>query len=98
MKVESTVTTTDIQEIEVVTGVFVKFTKTKRDERISFSGDVYKRVEAKDDAPASESSAGYVSFMDGNLSCRINTAVLSDEEAGAVFAKIAEWKQEILKS
>lgn len=34
--------------------------------------------------------------MDANLSCRINTAVLSDEEAGAVFAKIAEWKQDIL--
>lgn len=36
MKVESTVTTTDIQEIEVVTGVFVKFTKTKRDDKVSF--------------------------------------------------------------
>ena len=47
---------------------------------------------------ASESGAGYISFMDTNLSCRINTAVLSDEEAGAVFAKIAEWKQDILKS
>ena len=98
MKVESTVTTTDIQEIEVVTGVFVKFTKTKRDDKVSFSGEVYKRTESKDDAPASESGAGYISFMDTNLSCRINTAVLSDEEAGAVFAKIAEWKQDISKS
>ena len=47
MKVESTVTTTDIQEIEVVTGVFVKFTKTKRDDKVSFSGEVYKRTESK---------------------------------------------------
>lgn len=102
MNVESTITTTSLKEIEVASGVFVKFTKTVREDKASISGDVYKRIETKgedeENAKTSETNAGYISYLDNNLSCRINTSVLSDAEAASVFAKVAGWKQDILES